>query len=498
MSKIVIVMDCGATNVRSIAVDEKGNLLASHSHPNEPSVYDGMKIWDVDVIWNKLLVSTKEVVSKINKDDIVGVTVTTFGVDGAAMKKDGSMLYPVISWQCERTIPVMKNISKYISLEKLYEISALTPMHFNTISKIAWLRENMPSVLDDMDYYVLISSIFLYRLSGVFCTDTSQAGTTMLTDAKTRDFSNEILSAFGIAKEDFPPLVEPGTAVGEVTAKASEETGIPKGVKVVAAGHDTQFAIFGSGAKENECVLSSGTWEILMVRAKTFVNDALSLKKGLTTEFDASKGLYNMGAQWIASGALEWFTKMFYGEEKKAGNVYDIMINEAKKVEPGCAGVFVHPAFTPGIGPSAPYNTHGTFMGLTLGTERGALYRAMLESLACQLKEGLSILEEAANFKAKSVVVVGGGSKNTLWNQIRADVLGIPVKLIEQKETTVLGGALFALAGAGVYKNADEARTLIDYKGEEFTPSSQHDKYDEVYKRFLSLPKGLSFAYEES
>ena len=104
-------------------------------------------------------------------------------------------------------------------------------------------------------------------------------------------------------------MVEAGTITGTISKKASAETSIPDGIPVVATGHDTQFAIFGSGAEINQPVLSSGTWEILMVRSEKYRSGKKQLEMGITTELDSSPGLYNIGNQWIASGVLEWARK---------------------------------------------------------------------------------------------------------------------------------------------------------------------------------------------
>ena len=103
---IVIVLDCGATNVRVIAINSKGTIIASESAPNNTKpdpFYPAWRIWDVNEIWDKMCTASKSVISKINPGNIAGVTVTTFGVDGTLFDKSGKMLYPVISWQCERT-----------------------------------------------------------------------------------------------------------------------------------------------------------------------------------------------------------------------------------------------------------------------------------------------------------------------------------------------------------------------------------------------------------
>lgn len=497
--KIAVVMDCGATNVRAIAVNEKGELLAKHSIANNTRKLadpPGMVIWDVDEIWNKFVTCTKSVLEKVPKEDIVAVTVTTFGVDGAPVLKTGDLIHPILSWQCELTQPVMEAIDKYIPLPELYKENGLQTMHYNTINKLIWFQENKPEVLDKMDYFVFIPSLFLHKLSGEFTTDASMAGTSMLTSLESRGFSDRILSSIGMTKDQFPNWVEPGEVIGKVTAKASAETGIPEGVRVVATGHDTQYAIFGSGAEEGQPVLSSGTWEILMVRSKGYLATDETLQKGITTEYDPVPGLFNPGVQWIASGALEWVKRNFFAKEAETDAIYDVMIDEAKATPVGANGVCMHPNFFPGTGPSAIYGTQGSILGLTMNSTRGEVYRAMLEALSCQMREAVEILQAAGGFKADSIICVGGGSKNAFWNQMKADVMGIPVRLIEQTETTVLGAALFAFAGVGVYSDAYEARNVISYKGETFEPSNK-GAYDKIYAKFQTLAKTLEPVYKK-
>jgi L-fuculokinase len=438
--KIIIVLDCGATNVRAVAINEKGNILAQRSYSNNTQsdpYFNGGMIWDVDEIWGKLVKATKQVLGLINKTEVIGITITSFGVDGAPMKKSGEMLYPVISWACQRTAPIMKNIEKYISLEKLYQISGVNAFSFNTINKFIWFKENKAEILDQMDYFVFMPSLLIHKLTGEFVTDTTMAGTSMMTDIRTRNFSEEILDAIGV-KNKFPDTVEPGDIVGKINSKASKETDIPEGIPVVAAGHDTQFAVFGSGAKENEVVLSSGTWEILMARTANIKTSKELLDQGVTIEFDARPGLYNPGLQWLGSGILEWIRHTFYTAESNQKDIYDIMIAEAEKAEGTNLSVGID-----------FLNENGILSGLGIHTKREEVYRAALEALAKKTKNSLQILEQAGGFTAESIIVVGGGSKNKLWNQLREKELGIPVKTIEQTETTVLGAAMVAIRGLG-------------------------------------------------
>jgi L-fuculokinase len=464
---IAIVFDCGATNVRAIAIDSKGDILASESHTNntrpDPS-YPGGKVWDVHEIWDKMCMASRKVMEKIDKKRIAGITITTFGVDGALFDKKGEMLYPVISWQCERTNAVMAGIDKYIPLLKLYEEAGPLPFNFNTINKFIWLKENRPELIDRSDIFLFIPSIFSFFLTGEKVNDMTMAGTSMATSLSSRGWSASILDSIGFPSEKLGVPVEPGTITGKVNSKASSATGIPEGIPVVATGHDTQFAIFGSGAEINQPVLSSGTWEILMVRASGYRSGKEQLDMGITTEFDVIKGLFNIGNQWIASGMLEWARKVLYADVKE--NVYDFMVKGASSVPAGSRGITIIPKFYEELKGKGG----GQILGLTMDSTRDEIYRAMLEALSLRLKEGKDALEKAGGFKTDSILCVGGGSKNRLWNQLRADYSGVPVKITDKTETTVLGASLFVQYACGNAGSPEEARSNIDYKTEVFEP----------------------------
>jgi L-fuculokinase len=201
-----------------------------------------------------------------------------------------------------------------------------------------------------------------------------------------------------------------------------------------------------------------------MVRSETFRSGQEQLDLGITTEFDSRPGLYNIGNQWIASGILEWARRNLYGEIKE--NVYEIMISGAEKVPPGSNGVKIIPKFYEEL----KEKPGGQIIGLTLESTRDEIYRAMIEALSEKLADGKRALENAGRFKTESIICVGGGSKNRLWNQLRANYSGVPLKIIDQKETTVLGASLFVQAACGNAASAEEARSAINYKTEIIEP----------------------------
>ncbi|MBN2667497.1 MAG: L-fuculokinase, partial [Bacteroidales bacterium] len=178
-----IVFDCGATNVRVIAMDAAGRIIASESFPNTTRpdpYYPAYRIWDTGEIWNKMCLASRKVLGMINPERIAGATVTTFGVDGTLFSRDGRMLYPVISWQCERTKQIMSGIGKYIPQDALYGESGVLPFSFNTIYKLIWFLETRPEIISGNHRFLFMPSIFIRQLTGEMVNDTTMAGTSMM------------------------------------------------------------------------------------------------------------------------------------------------------------------------------------------------------------------------------------------------------------------------------------------------------------------------------
>lgn len=302
----------------------------------------------------------------------------------------------------------------------------------------------------------------------------------MLTDIRDRTFSSQILDPLELNTDIFPELVEPGTQIGKVTASAAAALGIEAGITVIASGHDTQFAILGSGASVNQPVLSSGTWEILMVRANSEALRLPSRESGVTIEWDVKPGMVNIGVQWVASGVLEWVSRLLYPEGNETSR-YLTMMGEADSIPAGSNGLIMIPELFPGGFSGKP----GGLIGFTHETTRAHIYRATLEALSYYCCYGLKKLEQIVNYQANDLICVGGGSKNSLWNQIRANVLGIPVKALEVKETTALGAALTAFTGMGIYSNMEEAVAAVKSGYKLIYPGEDSDKYIGLYSNFI-------------
>ncbi|WP_375752864.1 L-fuculokinase [Vibrio sp. HN007] len=477
----VVILDCGATNVRAIAVNHEGKIVASHYIRNETEQTGEQPVkhtWDFEQIWNKLVECSQAITAQIDSSSICAVSVTTFGVDGAPFDAEGNQIYPVISWKCSRTIPVMEQVENDLERSEFYKENGIGDYSFNTLYKLKWLKDNEPDVYQRMDKFIFISSMLTYRLTGEISTDRTMAGTSMLTDLESGDWHSGVLDYLGLTSEHFPETVNAGEKVGNLKEEIAKELKLPKGIPVISTGHDTQFALFGSGVEERQPFLSSGTWEILMARSECPSLKSEYLQQGLTTEFDSNNTLFNPAIQWLSSAVMEWVTGKLFNDVADKNDIYRIMIEEGQAVKVGCNGVRFSPEFLTNQQGSGD----GAISGISINTTRGEIYRAALESLAFKLRDSLETLSEIGGFKPEFLVVVGGGSKNDLWNQIRADVLNIPLKIVEEPEATVIGAAMYTFSGAKVYDSANDAQKAMKPSYRTIYPGENQSRYQALYQ----------------
>lgn len=469
---VVLVLDCGATNVRAIAVDPHGNVVAQASQANASQAGDEdarWHVWSLEAILQRFADCCRQIAPQLAQTRIHALTVTTFGVDGALVDRHGELLYPVISWKCPRTAEEMAGIDRYISPEALQTLSGIGQFSFNTLYKLLWFKHHHPELLEKAHAWLFISSLINQRLTGEFTTDRTMAGTSQLLDVRQEVFSDTILRSTGLRTDLFPRMVAAGERIGQLLPSMAQRLGLPAGIPVIAAGHDTQFALFGSGAGQEQPVLSSGTWEILMVRTPQVNTTLLPRHAGSTCELDSCPGLFNPGLQWLASGVLEWIRQLYWHDVPRQ-EAYARMIAEAAAVAPGCDGLRMNSQLLQADGQAG-------WQGVSLHSGRGHFYRAALESLGWQLRHNLHTLQTLGGFHAQSLLLVGGGSRNALWNQIKADILDIPVRVLANAETTVLGAALFAWSGAGYYASAEQARDAVTFTYHDYMPGEQRAYY---------------------
>ena len=301
-----------------------------------------------------------------------GITVTTFGVDGALVDEKGALLYPIISWKCPRTAAVMEKISQYMPARQLQRIAGVGAFAFNTLYKLVWLKEN-PQLLAQA-CWLFISSLINHRLTGEFTTDLTMAGTSQMLDLRQRDFSAPILQATGLPRRLFPRLVEAGQPIGALLPEAAALLGLPSGSRLSRPGMTSSLCLAPAPGRMSRCSPPGlgdpdGT-------QRAVDTSLLCDYSGSTCELDSQPGRYNPGMQWLASGVLEWVRKLLWS----ADTPWQTLIDEAQAIPPGAGAsgcsATCSPASTPAGGRHAQHHPR-------------PFYRAALEGLSDQLAQHL-------------------------------------------------------------------------------------------------------------
>ena len=167
---VILVLDCGATNVRAMAVDRQGNIIARAATANASDIAaekSDWHQWSLEAIMQRFADCCRQIHDQLASCTVRGITVTTFGVDGALVDEQGALLYPIISWKCPRTAAVMEKISQYMPARQLQRIAGVGAFAFNTLYKLVWLKENHPQLLAQVapaNYRARIERLFLFHL----------------------------------------------------------------------------------------------------------------------------------------------------------------------------------------------------------------------------------------------------------------------------------------------------------------------------------------------
>jgi L-fuculokinase len=203
---VILVLDCGATNVRAIAVDRQGKLSPAPQRPT-PAISPWRTAPGTSGRWRRSCNASP----MLSADCRPALILHGSRHHGHHLRRrrragdeQGKLLYPVISWKCPRTAAVMDNIGRFMPAQQLQQISGVGAFGFNTLYKLIWLKENHPQLLEQAHAWLFISSLLNHRLTGEFTTDITMAGTSQMLDIHQRDFSAQILQATGLPRRLFP------------------------------------------------------------------------------------------------------------------------------------------------------------------------------------------------------------------------------------------------------------------------------------------------------
>ncbi len=371
--------------------------------------------------------------------------------------------------------------------QALHELTGHVPAAFHVAAKIAWLRAHEPDVFAATRRYLQPTDYVALALTGNVTTDWSMAAATALLDLRARRWAPDLLASLGVDEAAFPAVVPSWSTAGEIRPKLAARLGLPPGVPVIAGAGDSIACALGAGVTEagpvSEMAGSSSCFNSVVAEPLPDLDvthyPSISGRRGYVTEV----GINTTGE------ALDWLAQLFYagsGPGSRGPRRADYeRIEQAAGASPPGAGGLVFAAVL-GDGERDDPALRGAVTGLSLRHDRGAVARAAMEGIACAVRARLRTLGRTSA-PATELRVSGGGAGLAVWNQIKADVTGIPVVRVAG-DSTAAGAAMLAGLGAGIYRDAAEAVAAGDRPATRAEPDPAHRAlYDDLYQRYQDL-----------
>lgn len=477
---LVVALDAGTTGVRAIAVDQSGAFRdIKYREFTQHFPQPGWVEHDLDEIWSSIQTVISELVESID-EPVAAIGITNQRETVAAWdRRTGESLHRAIVWQDRRTADVCGRLDADGHLDLVRNRTGLVLDPYFSGTKFAWMLNEGGVTADANLALGTIDSWLIWKLSGgaVHATEPSNASRTMLFDIRSMEWSTELCSILGVPIDALPE-VRPTSGRFGLTA---DTTALGAGIPISGAAGDQQSALFGQACFEPGMTKNTyGTGSFLLMNVGTTCPDPVD---GLLTtvawtlgENQAPTYAYE-GAIFVTGAAIQWLRDGLG------------LISEAAEIGPLAASVestgdvFLVPGFA-GLGSPwwDPY-ARGTIVGLTRGTGRAELARAVVESMAYQTRDVVDAMTAGSGQAPAELRVDGGASVMDLLLQIQADQLGVAVTRPRNQETTALGAAYLAGVAESVWDgpSAVEQGWAVDRS---FQPAADRSEAERLYRRW--------------
>jgi sugar (pentulose or hexulose) kinase len=487
----ILAIDNGTQSVKALIFDLRGNLVAKQQVPFEPYYSDapGLAEQYPYVFWDAICQACQGLWKQpgVSKENIAAVALTTQRSTIINVDSRGEPLRPAIVWLDQRRTEGLKPIGGLWGAAFRVAGATDTVAYLQAETEANWIRVNQPEIWQKTHKFLYLSGYLTFRLTGQFVDSVGCQVGYMPFDykglawAKPSDWKWQITE---IDKKVLPDLICPSQPLGEITRSASEATGIPMGLPLIAAAADKACEVIGSGCLEPHIAsLSYGTTATINTTHKRYI-EVIPL---IPPYPSAVPGYYTFEIQiyrgyWMVS----WFKQEFGLREQRLAEergippeaLFDDLV---ETVPPGSQGLVLQPYWSPGLRHPGP-EARGAIIGFSDVHTRAHIYRAILEGLAYALREGAERTEKRSGVKITELRVAGGGCQSNAAMQLTADVFGLPASRPHVYEASGLGAAMDAAVGMKLHPDFKSAIREMSHIGDTFEPNNHnHAIYDQLY-----------------
>ncbi|MGN0168501.1 MAG: xylulokinase [Acetatifactor sp.] len=476
---LYIGIDLGTSAVKLLLMDSEGKIvnIVSREYPLY-FPHPGWSEQKPEDWYAQTIEGIRELLKDADRSQVAGISFGGQMHGLVILDKDDNVIRPAILWNDGRTTEETDYLNNVIGKEKLSEYTANIAFAGFTAPKILWVKNKEPENFAKIAKIMLPKDYIAYKLTGVHCTDVSDASGMLLFDVKNRKWSQEMCDICGISVSQLAKCYESYEAVGTVLPEIAEELGIPTTCKVAAGAGDNAAAAVGTGTVgDNMCNISLGTSGTIFISSQKFGVD----KYNALHSFAHADGSYHlMGCMLSAASCNKWWMDEIIGTKDYAAEQKNI----AKLGEN-------HVYFLPYLmGERSPHNNpnaRATFIGMTMDTTRADMTQAVLEGVAFALRDSLEVAK-SLGIDLKRTKICGGGAKSPLWKKIIANVLNLKVDVIESEEGPAMGGAMLAAVACGEYASVEEIAAKVVKIVDTVEPEPELvAKYEARYAQFREI-----------
>jgi xylulokinase len=492
VAPLLLGIDAGTSSVKAVLLDLRGNLCAVRQA--EYPLHHIRPAWveqDPEDWWRATCKAVGEALAEVphGRDRILGLAVSSQAPTLLPLDRSGRPLRPAMIWMDRRAESEAAQLSGLLGAEEIHRITGNRPDAFYVAARLLWLRNHEPGILKRTWQFSQVNGYINYRLTGRLTMDPAHAVLLQMRHYATGEWSAALCSACGVDPAQFPEVVEGHGVQGEVTAQAAAATGLRAGTPVMAGTVDSPAAALEAGVAEpGIAVEMTGTSTVVIMP-----NDRGLTEPALIAMPHALPGIHLLlGAMVSSGGCLRWFRDQLGQPEVQAAmergaDAFDLLTRQAAQVGPGSEGVIFLPYMMGERSPLWHTNARGLFFGLSLATGKAALVRSLLEGAAFALRHNVEVAVRAGA-QVREMRSVGGCSRSDLWNQIKADVLGLPLLLPRTTAGSPFGAAILAGMGVGAFPDIRQSLVEMVHLDRRFEPNqANHETYSQTYRVFRDI-----------
>lgn len=474
-----IGIDLGTSAVKLLLMKEDGQIvnIVSKKYP----LYFPKSGWseqEPEDWWNAVVDGLRELLRPVDPMQVAGISFGGQMHGLVILDAEDQVIRPAILWNDGRTADQTEYLNEVIGKEKLSKYTANIAFAGFTAPKLLWVQQQESDNFGKISKIMLPKDYIAYRLTGVHCTDYSDASGMLLLDVEHKCWSEEMMAVCSIRREQLPDLYESYEQVGMIKPEIAEMLGLSDHVIVAAGAGDNAAAAVGTGTVgEGSCTLSLGTSGTIFISSDSFCVDAHNALHA----FCHADGHYHLlGCMLSAASCNQWWMDRIVGCTDYEGEQEQI-------TRLGENSVFFLPYL---MGERSPHNdpeARGMFFGMSMDTTRADMTQAVLEGVAFAMRDSFEVAR-SLGIEISRAKICGGGGKSPLWRRIMANVLGIQIDVMKSEEGPAMGGAMLAAVADGVYPDVRSAAEAIAEVVDTVCPEPELiAKYEERYGMFKKL-----------